>query len=102
MPTFAQLQQTITQQNQVLAAFQPVLQASLDLTGVAVAKLEELFLLVKGLQGQTPTQEQIDELATSVAAAKDTITGDIESVNTRNAAMQAELEKINAPPTTGG
>jgi len=101
MPTsIAALQEQIAQQATTIAQFQPVLQASLDLTGVAVAKLEELFQLVESMKGATPTQEQIDQLSAAVGTARDTIAGDIESVNVRNAALAAELEKIK-PPTGG-
>lgn len=93
--TIEGLQQQIQQLTDTFGQFQPVLQASLDLTGVAVAKIDELFLLVKGL-GSAPTQAQLDALAASVQAAKDTLAGDVSSVLARNAAVQAELDKVAA------
>jgi len=104
MPTptsIAELQATVGQLQASINAFQPVLQASLDLTGVAVAKLEELFQLIQSM-GTAPTPEQLQEISATIAAAKETISGDIASLNLRNAAVQNELEKINQPPTTGG
>lgn len=96
----------IANQSAVIAAFQPVLQSSMTLAAASVTKLDELFVAVQAL-GNQPNQADIDALTATAAAsraqiqaASDQLNSDIAELNTTNAAVQAELDKINNPPPT--
>lgn len=97
MPDLTELQTTITSLTQLITDFRPVMQTSMDLSQVVIGKLEELARQIAAL---SPTQDAIDALKASAAAALAEIQSDKDKLVSVNQAYTDELNKLTPPPAT--
>ncbi len=89
-----QLQADMAALTTTVAAFAPVLRANTDIANRAVGVIEQLVAQI-GSTG--PSQGDIDALHASAGAALAGLQADIMVVNSTNATLQTEVDKV-APP----